>query len=374
MRFNVSSASLSAKLQTISKVQVSKSSVSILENILFRMTDSGLQLTASDNENTIITYVETTDSDYQGQFCIKSKTIIDAIKEIPDQPITIEVNDETKEIHLSYQNGHYDLGGVPADDFPEVPTDIEALASITISDKALLTGISRCIFATASDEIRPIMNGIFFDVTTAGTTFVASDGRKLVRNANMNVKGDNDTSFILPKKPAQLIKNMISGDDLQTTINISQKSAVIHLPEYTMVCRLIEGRFPNYNSVIPTDNPYYATIDRMSFISALRRVLVCANEASGLVKLQFENNTLLVSCKGIDLASGAEESIICEYSGNPIKIGFTGSFLLDILNNMGSESVTIKLADPSRAGVIVPTEQEEGEDLLMLLMPMLINE
>ena len=374
MKFNVSSTSLCNKLQAISRVQNSKNSLPILECVLFDLSDNVLSMTASDRDTIITTTLEVNDSEGSGRFAISSKTLISSIKEISEQPITFVINSDTQQVEVYYQNGKYNLMGSNADEYP-LPTDNDnAGESLTVAAETLLRGISRSLFATADDELRPQMNGVFFDITPEYTTLVASDGHKLVRNRMLDVHGSNAASFILPKKPALLIKTILPKEESEVQINFTDRNAKVQFANYTISCRLIEGRFPNYNSVIPTDNPFRVRVDRLSFISTLRRVSVFANAASALIKLHIENNKLTVSAQDIEYSTSAEESVMCEYDGNPMSIGFNGPYLLEVLNNIASQEIILELADPSRAGVLLPAEQEIDEDLIMLLMPMMLQD
>lgn len=374
MKFNVSSTSLCNKLQAISRVQNSKNSLPILECVLFDLSDNVLSMTASDSETIITTTIEVNDSEGSGRFAISSKTLISSIKEISEQPITFVINGDTQQVEVYYQNGKYNLMGSNADEYP-LPTDNDNAGELlTVAAETLLRGISRSLFATADDELRPQMNGVFFDITPEYTTLVASDGHKLVRNRMLDVHGNNAASFILPKKPALLIKTILPKEESEVQINFTDRNAKVQFANYTISCRLIEGRFPNYNSVIPTDNPFRVRVDRLSFISTLRRVSVFANAASALIKLHIENNKLTVSAQDIEYSTSAEESVMCEYDGNPMSIGFNGPYLLEVLNNIASQEIILELADPSRAGVLLPAEQEIDEDLIMLLMPMMLQD
>ena len=245
---------------------------------------------------------------------------------------------------------------------------------VEMEASVLLGGINRAVFATADDELRPVMNGIYFDITTEDITMVASDGHKLVRCKTLAAKGNERAAFILPKKPASLIKNLLPKEQGQVVIEFDERNAVFTLEKYRMVCRLIEGRYPNYNSVILQNNPYKVTVDRMQLVGALRRVSIFSSQASSLIKLRMQPNQIVISAQDIDFSTSAEETLACQYDGNPMSIGFKSTFLIDILNNIAADEVIIELADPSRAGVIIPVEQEENEDLLMLLMPMMLND
>jgi len=373
MKFIVSSTGLFSHLQAISRVINSKNSLPILDCFLLELTDGTLSITASDSETTLTTSIETNEYDADGRFAVNSKTILDALKEIPEQPLTFEIN-ENMEIMVKYQNGKYSLMGQNADEYPQATTLGSNAVHVSMGAMVLMNGINRALFATADDELRPVMNGVYFDITTEDITFVASDGHKLVRNKTFKAKGNEKAAFILPKKPATLLKNLLPKEMGDVQIDFDDRNAVFTLENYRMTCRLIEGRYPNYNSVIPQNNPHKATIDRTAFMSALKRVSVFSSAASSLIKLRLDMNTIQVSGQDIDFSTSAEETLMCQYEGNPMSIGFKSTFLIDILNNMSSQEIVMELADPSRAGVIVPIEQDVEEDLLMLLMPMMLND
>lgn len=374
MKFIVSSTSLLSHLQAISRVINSKNTLPIMDCFLFNLQDGTLSITASDTETTMVTSIEVTESDSDGRFAIVARTLLDAMKEIPEQPLTFNLNPNTLEITVQYMNGQYTVMGQNADEYPQPATLGDNAVHANIPADVLLNGINRTLFATADDELRPVMNGIYFDITPDDITMVASDGHKLVRNKNLSVKGSEKAAFILPKKPANLLKNVLTKEENSVSIDFDDRNAVITLEKYRMVCRLIEGRYPNYNSVIPQNNPYKITIDRAVLLSALRRVSVFSSQSSSLVKLRMGDNKLVISTQDLDFSTSAEETLVCQYEGNPMSIGFKAPFLIDILNNLPGQDVIIELADPSRAGVIVPAEQEENCDLLMLLMPMMLND
>lgn len=374
MKFIVSSTALFSHLQAISRVINSKNSLPILDCFLIELQDGTLSMTASDNETTLSTSIEVSDYEEDGRFAVSSKTLLEALKEIPEQPLSFQINSSNLEITVQYQNGKYSLMGQSADEYPQASELNEGAVQVVMGADILTTGINRSLFATADDELRPVMNGIYFDITTEDITLVASDGHKLVRNKTYSAHGEEKAAFILPKKPANLLKNLLPKEQGDVQIGFDDRNATFTLENYRMVCRLIEGRYPNYNSVIPQNNPHKAIIDRASFISALRRVSVFSSQASSLIKLSLSENMMKISAQDIDFSTSAEESLICQYDGNAMSIGFKSSFLIDILNNIASQNVIIELADPSRAGVVVPEEQEENEDLLMLLMPMMLND
>lgn len=373
MKFIVSSTGLYSHLQAIGRVINSKNSLPILDCFLLEITDGTLSITASDSETTLTTSLEVADYDGNGRLAVNSKTILDALKEIPEQPLTFEIS-ETMEINVKYQNGKYSLMGQNAEEYP-TPSNLGANAvTVNVGADVLMNGINRALFATADDELRPVMNGIYFDINTDNITFVASDGHKLVRNKSFKVQSSEKAAFILPKKPATMLKNLLPKETGDVQVSFDDRNAIFILENYQMICRLIEGRYPNYNSVIPQNNPHRATIDRAAFISGLKRVSVFSSAASSLIKLRLDQDNVQISGQDIDFSTSAEETMICQYNGNPMSIGFKSTFLIDILNNISSQEVVLELADPSRAGVIVPIEQNDDEDLLMLLMPMMLND
>jgi DNA polymerase-3 subunit beta len=334
-----------------------------------------LSLTAADNETRLETSVEVSNAEGESMLAVNAKNLLDPLRELPDQPLTIEINDETLEVYIYYHNGKYNFVGLKGDEYPQ-PKELKGDSSMTLTMDAsiLLDGINRTVFATADDELRPVMNGIYFDITADDVTFVASDGHKLVRVTNKSVKGEGRSSFILPKKPANLLKSLLPRENGQVEIKFDENNAYIQMANYMMICRFVEGRYPNYNSVIPKDNPNTVALDRLAFLAALKRVAVFSNPASSLIKLQLSDDKIVVSAQDIDFLTAAEETIPCQYGGKMMSIGFKAVFLIDILNNIPSIDVRLELSDPSRAGIILPVENEENEDMLTLLMPMMLND
>lgn len=374
MRFDVSSTALLSRLQSISKVIASKNSLPILDSFLFDLSGNKLTITASDSETRLVTSVGVINAQGTGLFAISAKILLDPLKELPEQPLTFDINDENLEIFIHFQNGKYNFIGQKGDTYPQQKPLNENVISITMEAQMLLNGVSRSLFATADDELRPVMNGVYFDIRTDDLTFVASDGHKLVRLRNLSVKSPERAAFILPKKPANLLKGLLAKEADVISIKFDDNNAYVNCSNFEMVCRLIEGRYPNYNSVIPQDNPYKVTIDRISFLNALKRVSVFSNPASSLVKLQLKESEMIVSAQDIDFSTSAEEKIMCNFDGVDLSIGFKATYLIEILSNINSGEVVLELADPSRAGLLVPSENEENEDLLMLLMPMMLND
>lgn len=375
MRFTVSSSALSSKLNMLAKVIGSKNSLPILDCFLFQVANGEMSITASDSDNVIKSTLALTDHDGEGEFCVPNRVILDALKELPEQPLHFDVDaaGEAVAIKIVYQNGLYNFTGQSAEEYPRTQSMNDACTTVSLPTEMLINNISRSLFATASDELRPVMNGIYFDLTADALAIVASDGHKLVRSKNFTIKSKSPSAFNLPKKPASLLKNILSKDGDDAIIKFDDRSAEIQFTDGVMRCRLIDGRYPNYNSVIP-NNPNEVTVDRRGLQSALRRVLPFASESSQLIRFHIESGRFEVSSEDIDFSTSAKEQLSCEYNGSPISIGFKGSSLMEILSNLTSDNIIIQLADPSRAGIIVPAEQPENEDILMLIMPMLLND
>ena len=375
MRFTVSSSALSSKLNMLAKVIGSKNSLPILDCFLFQVANGEMSITASDSDNVIKSTLALTDHDGEGEFCVPNRVILDALKELPEQPLHFDVDaaGEAIAIKIVYQNGLYNFTGQSAEEYPRTQSMNDACTTVSLPTEMLINNISRSLFATANDELRPVMNGIYFDLTADALAIVASDGHKLVRSKNFTIKSESPSAFNLPKKPASLLKNILSKDGDDAIIKFDDRSAEIQFTDGVMRCRLIDGRYPNYNSVIP-NNPNEVTVDRKGLQSALRRVLPFASESSQLIRFHIESGRFEVSSEDIDFSTSAKEQLSCEYNGSPISIGFKGSSLMEILSNLTSDNIIIQLADPSRAGIIVPAEQPENEDILMLIMPMLLND
>jgi DNA polymerase III subunit beta len=375
MKFVVSSSELLGHLQAISRVISSKNTLPILDNFLFNLSGNDLEITASDLESTLITRMKLENTDGDGTIALPARILLDSLKEFSVQPLTFDINMSTMAVVISSENGKFNVVGQNGIDFPALPAiKKDKKFSFVINAEVMLAGINRTLFATADDELRPVMGGIFVEASTDRITFVASDAHKLVRYQRTDSQADDNASFILPKKPASLLKNILPREEGPVTVEFDDKNAFFILSNYKVVCRLVEGNYPNYNSVIPKNNPRKITIDRVEFYNTLKRVSVFSNQASNLVKLQLKGNQVMVSAQDIDFSISAYERIKCQYEGDEIEIGFKSVFLLEILANIASQDVMIELADPTRAGLFLPAVSEnEAEDLLMLLMPMMIN-
>ncbi len=375
MKFVVSSTELLGHLQAISRVISSKNTLPILDNFLLNLSGNDLEITASDLESTLITRMKLENAEGDGIIALPARILLDTLKEFSVQPLAFDINMDTLAVVISSENGKFSVVGQNGIDFPALPSiKKDRKSSFQINADIMLTGINKTLFATADDELRPVMGGIFIEAFTDKITFVASDAHKLVRYQRSDAQADDNASFILPKKPASLLKNILPKEEGPVSVEFDDKNAFFRLNDYKVVCRLVEGNYPNYNSVIPKNNPRKITIDRVEFYNTLRRVSVYSNQASNLVKLQLKGNQVTVSAQDIDFSISAYERIKCQYEGDEIEIGFKSVFLLEILANIASQDVIIELADPTRAGLFLPAETDnEAEDLLMLLMPMMIN-
>ena len=374
MKFNVSSEKLFQQLQAVNRVVANKSALKILESNLFDLSADTLTLTASDGETTIRTTIDVENAEGEGKVAFGAKLLIDTMKEFPAQPLTFTIDDYTFGMIINSVNGTYSFVGVNGNEYPEMPQAEEGCHHISMQSKVLLNAINKTIFCTADDELRPVMNGINFDLTEDHITLVATDAHRLVRYNNYAIKSLEPVNFILPKKPANLLRAVLTKDEEEVEITFGHKNARFEFNHTLIICRQIEGRYPNYNGVIPQNNNNSVIIDRLTLLAACKRVAVFANNATALLKLELTENTLTISAQDIDFSTSAEETVKCSYTGTPITIGFKGTILSELLGNVDSTDVELRLMDSTRAGLILPTENEENEDLLMLLMPMLLND
>lgn len=375
MKFVVSSTELLSHLSAISKVINSKNTLPILDNYLFLLEDNLLTITASDLESTLITSLELDNTDGTGTIAVPAKLMNETLKEFPEQPLTFQMDPETFAIDIFSQNGKFSIVGQNGEDFPQQPMLNEAVAStVNVNHSVLLSGINKTLFATADDELRPVMNGIFVELTTDDMKFVASDAHKLVRYKRFDAKAERDASFILPKKPAALLKSLLPKEEFDVKLEFDEKNAFFTLSNFKLICRLVEGNYPSYNSVIPQNNPNKLIIDRVEFYNTVRRVSVFSNQASNLIRLKLTENQLVVSAQDVDFSISAVERLSCQYEGEDMEIGFKSTFLQEILSNLSASEVKVELSDPTRAGLLLPADNEnEEENVLMLLMPMMIN-
>lgn len=370
MKFNVQSNVLLAKLQALSKVLNTKNALSILDNFLFEIKGGKLVITGSDQENTMTALMDIMESDKDGEITINAKRLIDILKELPQQGITFEINDDTLEVTLKFQSGHFSFMGVSSDEYPRVQNNEDNRKELIIPAEVVRKGIETTLFAVSTDTLRPMMMGIYWDIHNDDITFVSSDTHKLVRYINRQIQPGMETAFIMPAKPSTILRNIIDSNETDIKISIGEKNATFDLGDFTLTTRFINGNYPKYNRVIPTDNPFTVSCDRGVLFNAMRRVALFSNLASGLVKLDITDNNIHLSAQDVDYNVSGEENVMCQYEGKDMTIGFKAPFMVEVLGNLKCDEVILKLCDPTRPGLFLPSSQKEDEDVLMLLMPM----
>ncbi len=374
MKFVVSSSALLGLLQTTNKVISSKNTLPILDYFLFDLKEGVLKITASDLETTLVGTLAVENVEREGLIAVPVKLMLDSLKEFSEQPLTIEANESTWEIVVSWKSGKLTLPGTSGLSYPNLPElNAETKQSLALDVDTLMVGINKTIFATADDELRPVMNGVYINLEPQSVTFVATDAHKLVKYAS-EIAAEATASFILPKKPANLLRGLLPKEDGEITVEFDDKNVLFRLKNQVLICRLIEGNYPNYNAVIPANNPNKVFVDRLELLNAIRRVAVCSNQSTNLIKLDISKGTINLTAQDLDFSVSAQESLPCDYEGEDIVIGFKSTFLIEILSNIETTTVLVELADSTRAGVFKPVyDQQPSNDTLMLLMPMMIN-
>lgn len=374
MKFNVSSSKLFSQLQAVSRVINSKNALPILDDVLFELVGNELKLTASDGETTVRTAIEVEGAEGGGKVASVAKLLLETLKEFSEQPLAFTIDEQNFAVNMVSQNGTYSFVGVNGNEYPEMPQDEVDAQELSLPATTLQSAIEKTIFCTADDPLRPVMNGIYFDILEDRLILVATDAHRLVRYSNTSVKAGMASNFILPKKPAALLKNLLAKEEAEVKVTFGQKNARFEFDKTIVVCRRIEGRFPNYNAVIPQSNQNVVTVDRQTMVNACKRVAVFANNGTAQLRLALSENQIKISAQDIDFSTSAEEMIQCDYQGMSMAIGFKAPFLIDLLSTVGTTDVQLKLADPARAGLILPVAEEGEENVLMLLMPMLLND
>lgn len=374
MKFVVSSNAMLTRLQAVSKVIGGKPVQPILDNILLVAAEGVLYATASDKETTMEARIELESLEEEGKITIPARLLLDILKEFPEQPLTFDINTSTNEVRIVSEKGEFSVPGESAEDYPVQAGLNENSTDLTTKCGMMLEGIVKTIFATANDDLRPVMNCILIEMNEDHFAFVASDAHKLVRYKRFDARSENGQfSLILPKKPALMLKNILPKDDSELRVTFNDKMACFVFGDYKMTSTLVEGRFPNYNSVIPQNNPKKIIIEKKELYNSLRRVAVMANKASNLVKFDVSEGTIVISAQDMDYSMSGHETLTCQYEGESMAIGFKSPFVLEILSNIESENVVLELSDPTRPGLFLPFENEDKEeDLLMLLMPMMV--
>ena len=370
MNFVISSASLLKHLQGISGVLSTSNALPILDNFLFEISEGQLTVSASDLETTMRTTMEV-EAKEGGKIAIPAKLLLDVLKNLPDQPCTFLVDMDTCAVEIAYDNGKSKMVGYNGDEFPRTP-ELENSSSIRVSGEIIANAINKTLFATGIDDLRPVMSGVFCQFSPVNITFVATDAHKLVRYTRTDSQASGSSSFILPKKPLNLLKTNLKGDE-EVQLDYNDSNAVFTFNDVVLICRLIDGKYPNYEAVIPKENPNVLTIDRVQFLSSIKRVSIFANKTTHQIKLKLAGSELALSAEDIDFANEANERLTCNYSGEDLEIGFNSRFVMEMLNNLESAEVRLEMSAPNRAGLLMPAVSNENEDILMLVMPVMLN-
>jgi DNA polymerase-3 subunit beta len=370
MNFIVSSASLLKSLQSISGVLNASNNLPILDNFLFEIEDGRLTVSATDIETTIHTSIDVESKDNE-KIAIDAKKLLEILKSFSDHPLSFTVNLESYSIEISSDYGKYKLVGANAEEFPKNPV-LSGANSLKISGDVLATSINKTLFATGNDDLRPVMSGVFCEFSEKELIFVATDAHKLIRYKRTDSVASGASSFILPKKPLNILKSNLKGDE-EVQVEYNESNAVFRYGDTELVCRLIDGKYPNYEAVIPTENPNKLTIDRISLLSSIKRVSIFANKSTNQVKLKMAGSELTISAEDLDFSNEANERLTCAYDGEDMEIGFNSRFIMEMLQNLETENVIIEMSEPNRAGIILPTETSENEEILMLVMPVMLN-
>jgi DNA polymerase-3 subunit beta len=372
MKFIVNSSYLLKQLSNINGVITTNPVVPILENFLFEIDKSSLTVTASDLQTSMITEL-TVESKEKGNIAVPARILLDTLKNLPDQPVTFSIDESTYSIEISSDNGRYKLSGENATDFPKVPS-VSNDFSAAISSEVLARAINNTIFATSSDELRPAMTGVYVNLGEKNTTFVATDGHRLVRYRRSDVKSDNGNAIIIPRKALNLLKATLPSENTDVTIDFNMSNAFFKFGNIRMICRLIDERFPDYENVIPSASTIKMTINRNDFLGSLKRISIYANKTTHQVRLKITGSELQVSAEDLDFSNEANERLSCEHEGEDIEIGFNAKFLIEMLSNLDTDQIRLNMNAPNKAGVIFPAEKDKAEDILMLVMPVMLNQ
>ena len=371
MRFIVSSSALLKQLSAINGVITTNPVVPILENFLFEIEGGQLTITASDLQTSMITALEV-EAKESGSIAVPAKILMETLRNLPEQPVTFSIDVDTYSVEINSDNGRYKLAGENATDFPKVPTVTDGY-NVNISSDILGKAINNTIFATSNDELRPAMTGVYLNLNDTNTTFVATDGHRLIRYRRVDVVSDMENSMIIPRKALNLLKTTLPGENTPVSVEYNVSNAYFKFDQIQMICRLIDERFPDYENVIPVDNQNKMVIDRLELLSSLKRIAIYANKTTHQVRLKITGSELLISAEDLDFSNEANERLSCDHDGEDIEIGFNARFLLEMLTNLTSKEVTLQLSAANRAGLILPNESDEEEDILMLVMPVMLN-
>jgi len=372
MKFIVNSAYLLKQLSNINGVITTNPVVPILENFLFELEKGSLTVTASDLQTSMITELQV-ESKEKGSIAVPARILLDTLKNLPEQPVTFSIDESTYSIEIISDNGRYKLSGENATDFPRVPS-VSNDFTAEISTEVLARAINNTIFATSNDELRPAMTGVYVNLGEKNTTFVATDGHRLVRYRRTDVKSDNGSAIIIPRKALNLLKATLPNENTEVSVNFNLSNAYFKFGNIKMICRLIDERFPDYDNVIPSVNNIKMSIERSDLLGALKRISIYANKTTHQVRLKITGSELQISAEDLDFSNEANERLSCEHEGEDIEIGFNAKFLIEMLTNMDSDKIKLTMSAPNKAGVILPVEKDKSEDILMLVMPVMLNQ
>ena len=371
MKFIVSSSQLLKQLQVLGGVINSNNTLPILDNFLFELSENQLKVSASDLETTMSSLVDV-ESDSDGSIAISARLLLDTLKTFPDQPLTFKTEGNNT-IEISSDQGKYDMAYFSGDEFPKA-VSLPSPSKTVIPSNILATAISKTIFAAGNDDLRPVMSGVFFQFSSQSLTFVATDAHKLVKYTRTDVAADQTAEFIMPKKPLNLLKSVLGGSDNEVSIEYNDANAKFTFDNVVLICRLIDGKYPNYEAVIPKENPNKLTVDRASFLNSVRRVSIFSSKTTHQIRLKMAGTELNISAEDLDFSNKADERLSCDYQGDDMQIGFNSRFLSEMLNNLSSNEVLIEMSLPNRAGILTPIDgTDEGEQVTMLVMPVMLN-
>lgn len=371
MKFIVSSTQLLKHLQVLGGVINNNNTLPILDNFLFEITNNKLKVSASDLETTMSTVIDV-DADEVGTVAVNARLLLDTLKTFPEQPLTFVVEDNNT-VEISSDSGKYAVAYANGEEFPKA-VELDSPSSTTIIGDILATAIAKTIFASGNDDLRPVMSGVFFQFSPENLTFVATDAHKLVKYTREDVSANEVAEFIMPKKPLNLLKNILSGSDDEVTIEYNDSNAKFFFGNTELVCRLIDGKYPNYEAVIPKENPNKLTIDRGSFLNSVKRVSIFSSKTTHQIRLKMAGTELNISAEDIDFSNKADERLKCSYEGDDMQIGFNSKFLTEMLSNLNSNDVQLEMSLPNRAGILTPIDGlEDGENITMLVMPVMLN-
>lgn len=371
MKFIVSSSYLLKQLSAINGVITTNPVVPILENFLFEINDGKLTITASDLQTSMITELEV-EAKENGSIAVPSKILLETLRNLPEQPVTFSIDEETYSIEINSDNGRYKLAGENATDFPKVP-NVSDGNDVNISSDVLGNAINNTILATSSDELRPAMTGVYLNLSDTNTTFVATDGHRLIRYRRVDIAADNGASMIIPRKALTLLKSTLPSSNTNVNVQYNVANAFFKFDGIHMVCRLIDERFPDYENVIPANNDNEMIIDRTELLGSLKRIAIYANKTTHQVRLKITGSELVISSEDLDFSNEANERLSCDHNGADIEIGFNGKFLIEMLANIDSTQVSMKFSEPNKAGLLFPVDKDDNEDLLMLVMPVMLS-